>query len=1164
MSKYLLQFKKVVFVVLPLFLSIATTINAQTKIYATSVTDEYQTDNASLAHDEDLTTNAAINASSGLVLGAGAYSGYLELQFPTVVPQNTTSYVKIETEDDLLPSLLGGSLGGLLSEIVGTLLIGNQEILVEAKNNAATILQRESNNTTHFGTDELRVVVNSNNDYFLAITPDVDYNRIRLQNRMGSLLGFFNTKTLGLYEAFYTNGTGGGCGLPNYTAYNGSGLTLDLLNLGGAGVTNPNFILDGNSSTFSELSLGILGVAAQIEQTVFYDNVSHADDNFYIRLAVDPSLLAVGLANNVEIIAQNGTQNIYSENLSNLLTLDLLGLLQGGGSAMIGFDPGASIDRVTVRLSSLLSVALSQEIKIFDIYKAPAQPVMTSPVGDINICAGSSVDLLAEADGASNVELRWYDALIGGNLLATVNSGTAYTTPILNSDATYYVSSAKIGCTEESPRVTVAVNVVDIPTAADITVIGNQDPICSITDAVLVPSSTIAGTFSWYFDAAGSSEITDGLVVGSVTYSIDGNGVLNITGLNETSGPYTYYVSISEDLAGCKNAPGDLKEVVLDVIDSSNAATVTLDSSITLANLISIFQGNPSTNVTGVVSGNVAPGDAITLSINGTTYNGALDSNLEFDITVDGIDLTTDIDNILEVFIDGGLCSITAEVIVDIPELEVDDLIQEFCASDAPTLADLVVDSDISFFGSLLGDVLLDINTPLVDGQVYFAGVEGILASILPRVAITVNLTDLLPPTTINISQTFCMGDVVTLADIQINESGAVFYDSLLSGLLLDITTPLVDGGVYFAANVGSGCESTTRLAITVSFIDTPPATTLNSTQSFCGEENAVVSDIQVNEPNVVFYDRATEGTMLDPSDALVDGGIYYVANVESGCESATRLAITANITETPSATTSNTTQTFCESEDPIIADIQINESDVVFYDSETGGTMLDPSAALVDGGIYYVANVASGCESSTRQIINVIVTAEETVTIIGEFDEVCISERTYTYETESNKLNYVWTIVGGSITEGGTSTDNSVTVTWNELQDTTIKVSYDSDFGCSSEIETVDVSTMSCGVVLGEEFCLFVFNEFTPNNDGYNDFFEVNCIETYASTLQVFNRNGNLVYKTVNYQNNWNGIANVNGVLKKGDHLPSGTYYYIINIPELNRNLTGWIQLAR
>jgi len=98
----------------------------------------------------------------------------------------------------------------------------------------------------------------------------------------------------------------------------------------------------------------------------------------------------------------------------------------------------------------------------------------------------------------------------------------------------------------------------------------------------------------------------------------------------------------------------------------------------------------------------------------------------------------------------------------------------------------------------------------------------------------------------------------------------------------------------------------------------------------------------------------------------------------------------------------------------------------------------------------------------------------------------------------------------------------------------------------------------------LDEEFCLRVYNEFSPNNDGFNDFFEIECIEDYSNTIEVFNRNGNTVFKAVDYRNTWDGIANVNGILNKGDHLPSGTYYYVINIPELDRNLVGWLQLAR
>ena len=87
-----------------------------------------------------------------------------------------------------------------------------------------------------------------------------------------------------------------------------------------------------------------------------------------------------------------------------------------------------------------------------------------------------------------------------------------------------------------------------------------------------------------------------------------------------------------------------------------------------------------------------------------------------------------------------------------------------------------------------------------------------------------------------------------------------------------------------------------------------------------------------------------------------------------------------------------------------------------------------------------------------------------------------------------------------------------------------------------------------------------------TPNGDNRNDYFTIDfaseCGFTYD--LMIFNRWGNKIYEATNYQNDWDGIANANGVFKKGEHLPSGTYYYVIVIPESNQKLSGWLQLAR
>src|SRR5690606_24949662 len=88
---------------------------------------------------------------------------------------------------------------------------------------------------------------------------------------------------------------------------------------------------------------------------------------------------------------------------------------------------------------------------------------------------------------------------------------------------------------------------------------------------------------------------------------------------------------------------------------------------------------------------------------------------------------------------------------------------------------------------------------------------------------ITVQLIDIPPPTTISLNQSFCINTNPTIADIQINEANILFYDSLLLGNILDLSLPLIDGGVYFVANFDSGCVSSIRTMITVELNDEPP-----------------------------------------------------------------------------------------------------------------------------------------------------------------------------------------------------------------------------------------------------------------------------------------------------------------------------------------------------
>ncbi|MEQ8574719.1 MAG: gliding motility-associated C-terminal domain-containing protein, partial [Fulvivirga sp.] len=81
----------------------------------------------------------------------------------------------------------------------------------------------------------------------------------------------------------------------------------------------------------------------------------------------------------------------------------------------------------------------------------------------------------------------------------------------------------------------------------------------------------------------------------------------------------------------------------------------------------------------------------------------------------------------------------------------------------------------------------------------------------------------------------------------------------------------------------------------------------------------------------------------------------------------------------------------------------------------------------------------------------------------------------------------------------------------------------------------------------LSEAPPLEIFNVVTTQQNGKHDFLEIRNIEFYESNkVFIYNRWGNEVFKTANYNNTDNSfIGNTTG----GDELPDGTYYYVIEL---------------
>jgi gliding motility-associated-like protein len=81
--------------------------------------------------------------------------------------------------------------------------------------------------------------------------------------------------------------------------------------------------------------------------------------------------------------------------------------------------------------------------------------------------------------------------------------------------------------------------------------------------------------------------------------------------------------------------------------------------------------------------------------------------------------------------------------------------------------------------------------------------------------------------------------------------------------------------------------------------------------------------------------------------------------------------------------------------------------------------------------------------------------------------------------------------------------------------------------------------ATESIQIYLLEKKSFASMNVITPNDDGFNDVWKVGDIDQYKPCkVKIFNRWGDELYSSDDYQNDWNGTY-------KGKKLPEGTYYY-------------------
>ena len=188
----------------------------------------------------------------------------------------------------------------------------------------------------------------------------------------------------------------------------------------------------------------------------------------------------------------------------------------------------------------------------------------------------------------------------------------------------------------------------------------------------------------------------------------------------------------------------------------------------------------------------------------------------------------------------------------------------------------------------------------------------------------------------------------------------------------------------------------------------------------------------------------------------------------------------------------------------------------------------------LIESAPTMALGILTGCYTGFDQ------TSYNLTSILGELSASYDIDTAVFYESLDNLYNNI-----GAITNPSEYLYS--------IEDTTIHIQLDAE-PCY-DIFSLELTSINCEPHIPQGF--------SPNGDGYNDWFNIQ--ELYTIYLQhellIYNRHGTLIFKG-NNDIKWDGKANT-GPLNGNNILPVGTYFYVLHLNSRDlKPITGWVYL--
>lgn len=438
-----------------------------------------------------------------------------------------------------------------------------------------------------------------------------------------------------------------------------------------------------------------------------------------------------------------------------------------------------------------------------------------------------------------------------------------------------------------------------------------------------------------------------------------------------------------------------------------------------------------------------------------------------------------------------------------------------------------------------------------------------------------------------------CAGTSVPLSVSVVPASSTYTWStgSTASSIVVSPTTTTT-----YSVFMDNGCQSTATYTLNVN--PKPVVNITSTTTTICSGDSLVLTGSGAG--SYTWYPALATSTTLVVKPTTTS--VYSLVGVNSfGCKDTANTTITVNSAPIVGVLPSKTLICFPDT-------VTLSASGASTYSWSTGANTASVSV-LVFSNTNYTVTGSNGC--NTAFVFSVTGVPRPTINAVASKSTVCSGDSVTlqafgaasytwapTFQIGSSIFNYptvptTYSVLG--INSNGCYNHTSVSVGLNPLPSLEILVSelcvgksatftaigastytwsngYTSPSFAQTPANTSQLSFTVDGVdangcksstnqdfLISDRCSLVVYNGVTPNGDGHNDYFRIENIEQYSGNLVlIFNRWGQKLAEINDYNNTNNFWAGTD------QQVPSGTYYYVIDLKNGSELLKGYIELTK